>query len=168
AVVQPQWDYYLADGWALPGVATDVRATNPNGTAAPVRLMFLKPSGDPAQELFDIPANTRWSARLSTLPAAGGGEVSTFIRSLNNLPLLVERTMTWEADAHAGSAETALESTNTRWYFAEGAEGAMRTTVIVANPNDADVSVTVTFLLESGAPVTRVYTVGPLARRTLA
>jgi len=169
AVVRPQWDYYLPDGWALPNVATDIRATNPHGANAPVRLLFLKPSGPPQEQLFDIPADSRWSARLSNVPAAAGGtgEVSTFIRSIDNLPLLVERTMIWDTDAHAGSAETALESTNMQWYFAEGAQGALRTSLIVANPNDEEVTVTVTFLLEGGAPVARSYAVGPLARRTI-
>src|SRR6185436_5732540 len=32
ATVRPRWDYYLPEGWALPGVATDIRATNPHGT----------------------------------------------------------------------------------------------------------------------------------------
>jgi hypothetical protein len=167
AVVRPLWDYYLPEGWALPGIATDIRVTNPNAGNAPVRLTFLKPAGEPQHQLFDIPALTRWSATLSSVPAAGTGEVATFIRSVDNLPLLVERTMTWDADAHAGSAETALESTNLQWYFAEGSQAALRTNLIIANPNDADVSVTVTFLLEAGAPVSRVYTVGPLARRTI-
>ncbi|HEX9366462.1 MAG TPA: hypothetical protein VF921_07535 [Vicinamibacterales bacterium] len=167
AVVGPLWSYYLPEGSALPGMRTDIRATNPNGSPAPVRLTFLKPTGEPQQQLFDIPALTRWSARLSDVPAAGGGEVSTLIHSIDNLPLLVERTMTWDGHAYAGSAETALDSSNLRWYFAEGAQGAMRTNLIVANPNDVDVSVTVTFFLEAGAPVTRVYTVGPFARRTL-
>src|SRR6185503_2988774 len=86
---------------------------------------------------------------------------------IDNLPLLVERTMTWDADEHAGTAETALESTNLRWYFAEGGQGSLRTTLIVANPNDETVTVDVTFNLESGAPVHRSYTVGPLLRRTI-
>ena len=102
------------------------------------------------------------------VPAAGAGEVSTFIRSVNNLPLLVERTMMWDADARAGSAEAALDSTNMQWFFAEGAQGALRTNLILANPNDAPVTVTVTFMLESGAPIARTYDVGPLARRTIA
>jgi len=166
-IVQPLWNYYLSDGYAMPWIKTDVRATNPHGTNAPVRLTFLKTEGEPASETFDIPSMTRWSARLSDLPLAGGGEVSTFIRSVDNLPLLVERTMTWDTDEHAGSAETALESTNLRWYFAEGAQGALRTNLIVANPNPEAVTVTVTFNLESGAPVRRDYLVGPLLRRTL-
>jgi hypothetical protein len=168
ATVRPLWDYYLPDGWAQSAIATVVRATNPHAAAAPVRLTFLKPAGDPLHQMFEIPALTRWSAGLSSVPAAGAGEVSTFIRSVNNLPLLVERTMTWDADAHAGSAEAALDSTNMQWFFAEGAQGALRTNLIVANPNDAPVTVTVTFVLESGAPVSRVYDVGALARRTLA
>jgi hypothetical protein len=162
------WDYYLPDGWAQSAISTVVRATNPHAAAAPVRLTFLKPAGDPLHQMFEIPSLTRWSAGLSSVPAAGAGEVSTFIRSVNNLPLLVERTMTWDADAHAGSAEAALDSTNMQWFFAEGAQGALRTNLIVANPNDAPVTVTVTFMLESGAPVSRVYEVGALARRTLA
>ena len=168
AIIRPQWDYYLPDGWALPTVATDIRATNPNGLPAPVRLTFLKPSGEPGHQLFDIPAISRWSARLSTVPAAGTGEVSTFIRSVDNLPLLVERTMTWDGDARAGSAETALESTNRQWDFAEGAQAALRTNLVLANPNDTEVAVTVTFFLDAGAPVSKVVSVGALARRTLA
>ena len=168
AVVSPLWNYYLPDGWATSDSATDIRATNPHGVAAPIRVTFVTPAGAPQHQLFEIAAGSRWTARLSAMPLAGGGEVSTFIRSVARLPLLVERTMTWDADAHAGSAETALESTNLQWYFAEGAQTALRTNLILANPNATDATVSVTFLLDSGVPVVRGYTVNALSRRTLS
>ena len=110
----------------------DFAEPNPHAAVAPIRLLFLHPAAPPQQQLFELPPQSRWSATLADTPAAASGEVATFIRSIDNLPLLVERTMTWDGDAHAGTAEVALESTNLRWYFAEGAQNPMRTNLVIA------------------------------------
>ena len=167
ARVRPRWDYYLADGSAVPGSMTDVRITNPHDVHAPISVTFLKPDGTLLSESYDLAPRSRHSLRLSDIAAAGGGEASTVVRSEDDLPLLVERTMLWDRSAYAGSAETALESTNLRWYFADGAQGVQQTYLLLANPNDQAADVTVTFLPRDGAPATRAFSVGPTSRRTV-
>ena len=54
------------------------------------------------------------------------------------------------------------------WFLAEGATGSYFTTfVLLANPNAQPADVTVRYLPESGAPVTRTYTLGAQQRLTV-
>ncbi|WP_347870647.1 tandem-95 repeat protein, partial [Plantibacter sp.] len=120
ATVRPRWDYYLLEGQTDGGVATDIRITNPHSVVAPIRLTFVRADGTTADRSYDVPPSTRQSIRINAFPEAGAGGVSTFIKSINDLPLLIERTRVLDQTGFAGDSETALESTNASWYFADG------------------------------------------------
>jgi hypothetical protein len=83
------------------------------------------------------------------------------------LPIVAERSMFWDGRYYGGHTDKAVEAPRTRWYFAEGSQGFFDTYVLLANPNGATASVTISFLLESGAPVAKVYGVGPTSRLTI-
>jgi uncharacterized repeat protein (TIGR01451 family) len=95
---------------------------------------------------------------------ASAGSFATVVES--DRPLLAERTM----DMVTGSAhaDTALEVLNTSWYFAEGATtDGFKLFYLVQNPHDQPVTITVTYLLSSGPPITRTYPIAAHARLTL-
>jgi YVTN family beta-propeller protein len=68
-----------------------------------------------------------------------------------------------------GSVAAGLESPSTTWYFAEGATGSyFNTYLLLMNPTTADAEdVTVTYLPETGIPVTRHYSLPDRERLTL-
>ena len=166
--VRPLWDYYLTEGATSGGFITDIRVTNPHDVSAPIRIIFVRDDGARIERIVDVPAVSRHSIRVNDFPEVGSTGVSAFIRSLNSLTLLVERTMAWGESSYGGHSETALESTNTRWYFAEGAQStAWSTRLVIANPNFDATDVRVTFLLGSRT-VTKTYVLPPVSRRAIA
>ena len=166
-IVRPRWDYYLLEGEAGDGAMTDIRITNPHDVAARIRMTFVRDDGTTGVRDTSVPARTRQSIRINEFAEAGRGSVSTFIKSLDDLPLLVERTIVWDATGYAGTSETALESTNKSWYFADGAEGPFSTTLVLANPNFEPTQIDVSFLVEGGSPVMRSYTLAAMSRRAI-
>ena len=166
--VRPLWDYYLTEGATNDGFVTDIRVTNPHEVSAPIRITFVRDDGTTVERTVDVPAVSRHSIRVNELPEVGSTGVSAFIRSVNDLPLLVERTMLWGDSSYGGHSETALESTNTRWYFADGAQSnTLSTRLVIANPNFDATNVRVTFLL-GGRTVTKTYMLSPVSRKAIA
>ena len=83
----------------------------------------------------------------------------------------VERTMIWDArtannlyGAHTGKG---IPAARTSWFLAEGEASFFETYILFANATAAPATVTATYLLETGAPVVRTYTVGASARVTI-
>jgi hypothetical protein len=166
--VAPLWEYYLTEGSTSGGFVTDIRVTNPHAVTAPIRIIFVRDDGTRIERLVDVPAVSRHSIRINDFPEVANTGVSAFIRSMNGLPLLVERTMSWGESGYGGHSETALESTSTRWYFAEGAQSAaLSTKLVIANPNFEATGVRVTFLRGSRT-VTKTYVLPPVSRQAIA
>jgi hypothetical protein len=94
------------------------------------------------------------------------GATSTIVRSLDAVPLAIERTMSWDASGYGGHGGGAV-SPATRWLFAEGAQGFLKTYILLANDNAKDVQVTVKFLLEGGGVVTQIVNVPARSRQTI-
>ena len=66
-----------------------------------------------------------------------------------------------------GHASAGATAPSTSWFLAEGATGAYFTTfVLLANPNDEPADVTLTFLPDTGVPVTKSYTIPGRQRLT--
>ena len=56
---------------------------------------------------------------------------------------------------NAGHESAGATAPSTSWFLAEGATGPFfETFVLIANPNDAPTDVTITFLPDTGVPVT--------------
>jgi hypothetical protein len=66
-------------------------------------------------------------------------------------PIVVERTMRWEADAREGHSSPGVPALSGLWFFAEGNRGVFDTYFLVMNPSGANAALTFTFVTE-GAP----------------
>lgn len=101
-------------------------------------------------------------------PRLANASMSTIVAS--DVPIVSERSMYWPGDATPfgeGHNSSGVVATSTRWGLAEGRVGAPRnftTYILLANPSTTAAQVTVTYLRESGAPVTKQYTVQPTSR----
>jgi hypothetical protein len=84
--------------------------------------------------------------------------------------VIVERAQYWPDpapvwyEAHNSFGVTAA---GLKWGLAEGRTGgdaAYQTYILIANPGTSTANVTITFLLEGGAPVTKTFSVPPASR----
>jgi hypothetical protein len=102
-----------------------------------------------------------------TLGALTSAPFSTLIEA--DRPLVVDRTMTWDATGYGSHAETAVDAPSTTWYLAEGStSGPFSLFYLLQNPNPATVSATITFLRPAGnAPVVKTYSLPPNSRTTV-
>jgi hypothetical protein len=159
-----QFWYTLPEGATGDFFDLDVSVANPTATAAPIAVDFLSEGASPVNYTNSVGANAPFQITADTLiPAAS---VSTVVRSIDAVPLVVERTQSWDARGYGGHGGTAV-TPSTRWLFAEGAQGYFDTFVLLTNDNDTAADVTVRFLLEDATVVTETVTVPGDARRTI-
>jgi hypothetical protein len=89
------------------------------------------------------------------------------LTSTSNLPIVVERTMRWDATGYGAHTEKATAGAATQWYFAEGAQGFFSTYFLLVNPHDTANAAHVTYYRENAPPIVRDYPLGPNARFTI-
>ncbi len=162
----PAKRWILAEGAG--GVfSTFVLIVNPGTTAAKTTVRYLRGDGLVITRSVTVPA----ASRATLWPTAHeadliGKEFSTVIES--DQPVVAERAMYFD-DFRSGHAELGITTPRTTWYFAEGFTGgnatiAFETFLLIGNDNTDPVTVTATYYLDSGAPITETYTVGPRSR----
>jgi hypothetical protein len=168
-VTAPSTTWFLAEGATGPYFETFILLANPNGAAAEATLTFLTSDGAPVVKLKTVPANGRLTVNIeSEDPALANAAVSTTIDA--SLPVIVERAQYWPDPApqwHEAHNSFGVTAAGTKWGLAEGRTGgdaAYQTYILIANPGAAAANVTITFLLEGGAPVTKTFNV-PAASR---
>lgn len=164
-------EYPLAEGATGPFFDLDILLANPNLVPVPVTVIFLTPSAGAADaaaiigeratvtQNYTLAPQSRLTIRVDDIPGLEDTAVSTVVQSTSGLPIMAERTMFWDQDYYGGHTEVAPGITATKWYFAEGSQGFFDTYVLVGNGTSSPASVTVSFLLESGSPVVKAYSV---------
>jgi autotransporter-associated beta strand protein len=169
-VTAPSTSWFHAEGATGGFFSTFILLSNPQTTDAHVELRFLLEDGTTIVKTKTLPAGQR----LTVNPASEGeprlenAAMSTIVAS--DVPIVSERSMYWPGDATPfgeGHNSSGIVSTATRWGLAEGRIGAPRnftTYILLANPTTTAANVTVTYLRETGAPVTKTYTVPPTSR----
>jgi hypothetical protein len=167
----PALRWYLAEGATHGFFDLFYLIQNPSlSTAAQVRIRFLQPSAAPIERDYTVAPGSRFTLAVDGIPELQAVDVSAVIESLNAVPIIVERAMYSSAAGvfaagHDSAGVTAPAST---WFFAEGATGGFFDYfLLLANPGSADATVTAQYLLPSGSPVTRSYTVRANSRRTI-
>jgi subtilisin-like proprotein convertase family protein len=158
-----EFQYTLAEGATGTFFDLDVTVANLNDALADVRMDFLQEGG--VTTPLDI-AGVGRPIQVHVDDHVPGAAVSTVVRSLDGVPLAIERTMIWDERGYGGHGGTAA-SPATRWLFAEGSQGFFNTFILLANAGAAESVVTMNFLLEGGGVVTHGITVPPASRRTI-
>ena len=150
---------YLAEGATIGDFSVELALLNPYATQAPTTLKFLKIDGTTATSTLTVAPHSRstvWPAKLAGMSKA---EFSTSIES--DLPVIVDRTMTWGSAGYGSHAETAMSAPALTWYLAEGAtHSGFDLFYLIQNPGATEAAVEVTYLLPDGqAPLVRTYPV---------
>jgi hypothetical protein len=160
--------YYLSEGATGTFFSTDVLLANPNATAAPVTVTFLKSGGGPPTVVSqNLPAWSRRTIRVDDVDGMESTSFSTIVRSDDALPIVVERTMAWDQTGYGSHTERAIEGPSKTWYFAEGSQGFFSTYVLLTNPHPDANTATVQYLREGVPAITRTYPLDPESRYTI-
>jgi hypothetical protein len=161
--------YSLAEGATGTFFDLDVLVANPTATPAPIVARFLREQAPPITQTLTVNPMSRVTIHVDTIPGLEGTSPSTIIESTNGVPLVVERTMFWDAEHYGAHGGTAVDGPRTRWLFAEGSQGTFFSTfVLLANSGTTPATVNMTFLREGVGPVTLPFTVAPASRLTVS
>jgi hypothetical protein len=163
----PAITYFLSEGATGSFFDEDVLIANPGDEPAPVTLTFSKENGEQIVTTRTVPALSRATIRVDNIPGLEATVSSARVRSDRGSPLLVERSMFWNADNHSGHTGSAVDQPSRQWFFAEGSQGFFDTFLLVINPNDAPTDVTFTYLLENEPPVKKTVSLGASTRFTV-
>jgi hypothetical protein len=154
---------YLAEGATIAPFTTELALLNPGDTKATGTVRFARPDGTTTDWGLEVPPHTRVTWWPGEKAGAGNAEFSTSVES--DQPLVVDRTMTWDAGGYGSHAETGVATPALTWYLAEGAtHSGFDLFYLIQNPNANDANVEVSLLLPSGAPLVRNYQVRPKSR----
>jgi hypothetical protein len=158
---------YLAEGAGNSFFQTRLALVNVTSPASHVLLRFLRDDGVTiTQDLVVLPGVRR---TVDTVKIAGlqGVSFSTVIES--DVPVVVDRTMTWDGRRYGAHAETSIAAPSETWYLAEGStSGAFDLFYLLQNPNDAPVTAQVRFVRPLGLPpIEKTYHLPPASRTTL-
>ncbi len=159
--------YFLAEGATGSFFSTDILLANPNAVPAPITITFYKDDGSTVTQSQTLPATSRVTISVKDIAGLESASFATAVASTGNLPIMVERTMTWDASGYGSHGEKASSGAATTWYFAEGSQGYFHTYYLLLNPHQAANVAHVTYYLEDGSTVQRDYTLASTSRRTL-
>jgi autotransporter-associated beta strand protein len=161
--------YHLAEGATGTFFDTDLLIANPTAQGVLVDVTFLPENGaPPIVQLHFVYAMSRLTLKVDDVEGLDDASFSTIVAPREDVPLIVERTMRWDASGYGGHTEKATEGPATTWYFAEGAEGFSRTFLLLANPDAAANVAHVQYLREGLPSIARSYDLLPSSRRTIA
>ena len=160
--------YFLAEGATGAFFDLDIVIANPTNEDAPVAITFLDSAGNTYPLNFTLPAKRSRTVAVETeIPALASADVSTIVTSTDGVPLVVERSLFWDATYYGGHTGNAVDGPQTTWYFGEGFQstpGVFDTFILLANAGTAPATVTLTFLRQGASPVSTTKVIGATSR----
>lgn len=157
---------YFAEGVNNDFFRTAIALLNPSNGPAIVLLRFSRSDGTNLSHRVPVGAHAR--ATVSTRDVAGlsAAAFSTTVES--DTMIAIDRLVTWGEGSYGGHVERAIETPSTEWYLAEGAtHSGFDLFYLLQNPSTSAAAVRVTYLLPTGAPVVKTYTVAPMSRSNI-
>lgn len=163
----PMSTRYLAEGASTSFFTTRLALLNPAASPSRALLSFLRQDGTTRERELVVPARTR--ATLDPADTLGSGRAEFATMLVSDVPLVLERTMTWDESGYGSHAEAAAPSPSLAWYLAEGAtHSAFDLFYLLQNPGAFDVQVDVEYLLSPPAlPLRKQYRVPARSRVTI-
>jgi Zn-dependent metalloprotease len=156
---------FLAEGATSAFFDTRLALLNPTPAAQRVVVRLERADGTSVAAEQTVPPASRVTIDPKTLAGADTAEFSTTVESAG--PVLVDRTMSWDATGYGSHMETALLAPALTWYLAEGAtHSGFELFYLLQNPDAGRTAeVEVSYLRPGGAvPLVRSYAVPPHSR----
>ena len=126
--VLSQATYYLAEGSTGVFFDTDILLANPNTVDAPATLTFFKEDGTTVTRDLVLARQSRSTVRVDDIAGLESTAFSTLVTSTTGVPLVVERTMRWDASGYGAHTEKAAGGASTRWYSPKARRATSRPT----------------------------------------
>ena len=157
---------FLAEGADNAFFKTRFAIANPGTTAATAVVRLDGDDGSSTSVNVYVPPQARRSVLVDEI----SGRAPSFSATVeSSVPLVSERTMSWDATEYGAHAERGSDTSSTRWFLAEGATGAFSLFYLLQNPRDTAATATIRYLRPAPlAPIDRSYTLPPHSRTTLA
>ncbi len=92
---------------------------------APVTIDFLRADGTSVVVNRTLAPLSRTTIAVDEVPGLESTALSTRVTSTGGVPIVVERTMRWDASGYGAHTEKATAGTASEWYFAEGRAGLL-------------------------------------------
>jgi outer membrane biosynthesis protein TonB len=157
---------YLAEGATSSTFTTTLSLANPTTQQATATL-YLRAAGDAQSYVRAVTVPPLGQLEVDGADMLGGRSAAFGVGVTASVPLGVGRTMTWNGGA-GGHAELATATPSPRWYFAEGTtRPPFELFYLVFNPGPSTATVSVTYLLPSGATAARYHEIPAGERRSI-
>ena len=157
----------FAEGVSNAFFNTRFAALNLESSPAHVNFRFLREGGSPVSHAVTIAPRSRITLDPAALAGIDAAPYATAVES--DVPVVVDRTVSWDRSGYGSHAETSIAGASTTWFLAEGATGTMFDLFyLFQNPGATDATVTVRYLRPGGLPpLTKDYTVRANRRVTI-
>jgi hypothetical protein len=158
---------YLAEGAMNAFFDTRLALLNVGTSEGRVLLRFLQPGGLTLPRFELLPAGRRRTLTRADLTGLLSPDFSTVVES--DQPIVVDRTMSWDANGYGSHTESSVSSPATTWYLAEGSTSAdFALFYLLQNPNPTATTANVRYLRPFGQPpIDRQYPLAPNSRTTI-
>jgi hypothetical protein len=158
---------YFAEGATIPPFDCRFAIANLNDGPATVTFRFQRNDRWNFLHSITVPARSRQTLDAQTVDGLQAAEFSTVVES--DVPVVADRTMSWDASGYAGHTETSIEQPAAAWYLAEGAtHSGFELFYTIQNPNAAPATATIRYLRTGGlSPLDKVYRIPANTRLTV-
>lgn len=155
---QPVVRWFFAEGSTQPPFETWFVVLNPTNQSANLRFIFQLQGGGTVAHDFTVGPRARFS--LWANPILPNQAFSTRLDA--DQPVYAERSMYVGFD---GTVVPGVPRPHRLWLFAEGStQPPFHTWLLLQNPNDQPATATLTYLRDTGGPVTQTVALPPTAR----
>jgi len=160
--------WYLAEGSTDWGYDCYITIENPNNESVSATITYMTDAGAVPGGDIDLPANSQ--ATIDVFAVLGAKDFSTKVECKEGKTIAVDRTMSWTgegAPSPDGHCSIGVTSADTTWYLAEGSSAwGFECWLLIQNPNPAEATAQVTYMIEGADPVTVEKKIPAQSRRT--
>ncbi|MFH1149555.1 MAG: hypothetical protein V1748_03680 [Actinomycetota bacterium] len=162
-VTSPYTIWYLPEGSSQWGFETWLLIQNPTAMEATCQVTYMIEGAAPVTVAKTVPGGSR-----ITVPMVDDiGNADASIRVLSSVPVIPERAM-YRYDKREGHDSIGTPARALNYFLAEGSTAwGFTTYVLVQNPNNAAVDVTLTYMTPSGPVVMPAFPMPANSRRTI-
>jgi len=162
-VTSPEKTWYLPEGSSAWGFECFLLIQNPNSSTANCTVTYMIEGKGPREVKHTVPGNSRATFNM----AADVGSVDASIMVNADVPVIPERAM-YRNSRREGHDSIGTTTPAADYYLAEGTSAwGFTTFVLIQNPNDSNVDVTVTYMTSDGPVEMEPFTMSPNSRKTI-
>lgn len=169
----PQNEFYFAEGTTRPSFASFLCIQNPGGTAANVKLTYMRGDGSNTDQTVLVAPHSRATVNAGDVLGrvdSAASDFSAHLVSTNGVPVIAERPMyfnyngTWDG----GHCNLGITAPAEKFFLAEGTcRYDFETYICIQNPGADPTNVKATYLRADGSTAEQSIVVPGHARSTL-